>query len=317
MTKDSFDLASKGVKKKMRQEFADTMLEVGRQDPNLVVLIGDISHFILQPFAKACPDRFYNVGICEPAMMSMTAGLSKTGFFPVIHTIAPFMVERSFEQIKLDFGYQKLSANIISVGSAFDYSALGCTHHCYDDFALLKNVEGMQLTYPASCKEFNSLFKQTYNNEFPTYFRVPESQHGVEFENIEFGKGIRVKEGKDLTIVATGPHLKTALKSLDDLEKLNVSPEILYLHTLKPLDEKLINQSLSKTKRCLVIEEHSMYGGVSDDVLRASKNIYGVKHASINTGNKFIHAYGTYIQLCEKLGFSVDGIVRKVQEELI
>lgn len=102
-------------KKRIRQQFADTMLEVGQNDPNLVVLLGDISHFILQPFAKACPGRYYNVGICEPTIVSMAAGLAKVGFYPVVHTIAPFIVERSFEQIKLDFCYQQLDGNLVTV----------------------------------------------------------------------------------------------------------------------------------------------------------------------------------------------------------
>jgi transketolase len=316
MAKNLFDLTSEGINKKLREEFADTMLEVGKKDSNLIVLIGDISHFILQPFAKACPERFYNIGICEPTIMNMAAGLSKVGFFPVVHTIAPFLVERSFEQIKLDFGYQKLGVNIVSVGSAFDYSSLGSTHHCYDDFALLKNVDGMQIIYPASCNEFNTLFKETYNNGFPTYFRIPESQHGLELDNIKFGKGIKIKSGKDLTIIALGPQLKTALKSVEALEKLKLSPEIIYMHTIKPLDDVLVNESLSKTKRCLVVEEHNMYGGVFDDVLRCSKDINGVRYSSINIGNNFIHEYGTYDQHCKRLGFSVEGIVKKVQEEL-
>ena len=109
----------------MRNTFADTMLEVGRFDPKLVVLVGDISHFALQPFAESCPGRFYNVGICEPTIVSMAAGLSHTGYHPVVHTIAPFLIERSFEQIKLDVDQQK--ANVKLVGFA-DYPTLGPTH---------------------------------------------------------------------------------------------------------------------------------------------------------------------------------------------
>lgn len=304
--------------KKIRQEFADTMLEMGQKDENLVVLIGDISHFILQPFANMCPGRFYNVGICEPTIMNMAAGLSKVGFYPVVHTIAPFLVERSFEQIKLDFGYQKLGVNIVTVGSAFDYGALGCTHHCYGDFALLKNVEGMEIIYPASCKEFDLLFKQTYNNGKPTYFRLPETQHEVDFkdEEIVFGKGILVKEGKDVTIVVVGPQLKTALDSADLLKEKGIEPEIIYIHTIKPFDSELVNKSLEKTKKCLVIEEHSVYGGLFDDVLRSSKNIQGIKYASINLGDKFIHEYGTYKQHCQRLGFSTEKILEKIENEL-
>lgn len=302
----------------MRQEFADTMLEVGRKDPNLIVLIGDISHFILQPFAKACPGRFYNIGICEPTIVNMSAGLAKVGFFPVVHTIAPFIIERSFEQIKDDFGYQRLGINLISVGSAFDYTALGCTHHCYDDFALLKTVDGSEIIYPASPIEFNLLFKQTYDNGRITYFRIPEYQHGINFspDQIRFGKGILVKKGKNLTIIALGPHLKTALESVDELRKSDIEPEILYFPTIKPLDVQLLRNSLKKTKRCLVIEEHSKYGGIYDDVLRETKDIAGVIYASINIGDRYIHHYGNYHDICRMLGLSKEGIMSAVRTQM-
>lgn len=316
MVENIFDLTSKNSNKKMRQEFADTMLEVGKKDKNLVVLIGDISHFILQPFAKACPGRFYNIGICEQTIVNMAAGLAKLGFFPVVHTISPFIVERSFEQIKLDFGYQRLGINIITVGSAFDYSALGVTHHCYGDFALLKTVEDMQIIYPGSCKEFNILFKQTYNNNKPKFFRIPEAQHGYEFEDslINFGKGIKYKPGKDVTIIPLGPQLKTVINSLEKLDKKGIDAEVIYLPTIKPLDEKLIIQSIEKTRRCLIIEEHGKYGGITDDILRISKQIPNLKIESINIGDKFIHTYESYNKLCQILGFSTEGLLKKIEK---
>ena len=307
------------MNKTIRQEFADTMKEVGEKDPNLVVLVGDISHFILQPFSKSCPKRFYNIGICEPTMIGVAAGLSKLNFIPVIHTISPFLIERSFEQIKLDFGYQKLRGNLISVGSAFDNGDLGCTHHCYSDFALLKNVEGTEIIYPSSCKEFNLLFKQTYANKNLTYFRIPFSQHEVFFneEQIKFGKGILVRKGNDFTIVVAGPQLKTTIEAASDLEKKGFDPEIIYIHTIKPLDYQLINESLFKTKKVIVIEEHSMYGGIFEDILRCSKNILGVKYSSINLGDKFVRNYGNYNSHCNELGFSKDNIIKKIEFELI
>ena len=134
----------------LRDTFCDVLHSVGREDPNLVVLVGDISHFRLQPFAQDCPGRYYNIGICEPTIVNMAAGLAKVGLFPVVHTISPFIVERSFEQLKLDFCYQGLGGNIVTVGSAFDYSSLGCTHHCYSDFALLKTLPDPLLTRPVA-----------------------------------------------------------------------------------------------------------------------------------------------------------------------
>ncbi|MFH1607974.1 MAG: transketolase C-terminal domain-containing protein [archaeon] len=304
--------------KQIRQEFADTVLEVGKQDPRIVAMVADISHFALQPFAQACPGRFYNVGVCEPTMTNIAAGLSKIGFIPVIHTIAPFLIERSFEQIKLGFGYQKLKANLVSIGAGFDYGTLGSTHHCYDDFALLKNVEGSQIIYPGSPKEFNLLFKQIYDKGTPNYFRVPANSHGVEFsdEQIKFGKGILVREGKDVTIIATGPQLKNAIDSVELLKNDGIDVEIIYIHTIKPFDNEIVIKSLSKTKKCLVIEEHSIHGGIFDDVLKASKNLE-VKYSSINLGEKYVRRYCGYKKNCENMGFSPENIVNMIKKELI
>jgi transketolase len=305
--------------KQIRQEFADTMLEVGQKDSKLVVLVGDISHYSLQPFAKACPGRYYNIGICEPTMMSMAAGLSKRGFIPVVHTIAPFLLERSFEQIKDDFGYQKLGVNLVSVGAGFDYGTLGVTHHCYDDFALLKNIEGAQIFYPGSCKEFNKLFKQVYDLGFINYFRISETKHDVDLddEQISLGKGVKVKEGEDVTIVVVGPQLRTAVDSSEALKRKKVSAEVIYLPTIKPFDDEIVRQSLSKTKRGLVIEEHSMYGGILEEVLRCSVGLNDVKFSSINLGDRFVRVYGSYKEQCRRLGFSIENIINKVERELI
>ena len=302
-------------KKRIRQQFSDTMLEVGQNDPNLVVLLGDISHFILQPFAKACPGRYYNVGICEPTIVSMAAGLAKVGFYPVVHTIAPFIVERSFEQIKLDFCYQQLGGNLVTVGSAFDYSNLGCTHHCYGDFALLKTLPGTQIVYPASPVEFDTLFRQTYRNNFLTVFRIPAHQHGQDFspDRIQFGKGIKVIAGSNLTIVATGPQLRNALAARDALGDMGWDSEILYIHTIRPLDTDLIRASVSKTRCVLVVEEHMRSGGLGDDVLRAIRDIPNVQYSSLSIPDIFITKYGLHEDHCERLGLTRDGILNQVK----
>lgn len=300
--------------KKIRQQFADTMLEVGQKDPNLVVLIGDISHFVLQPFAKACPGRFYNIGICEPTIVSMAAGLAKTGFCPVVHTIAPFILERSFEQIKLDFCYQKLQGNLITVGSAFDYSNLGCTHHCYSDFALMKLLPNTQVVYPASCQEFNMLFKQTYNNTYLTLFRVPEQQHEQKIDPslIQFGKAVKLSEGNNLTIVVTGPQLKNVMEAKNILSETGWDIEVIYVHTLLPLDLTLIRESVKKTKKVLVVEEHNRFGGLGDDILHGIYDIGEIQFQSIAI-DTFVHDYGTYEHLCSSIGLSTEGIVKSVQ----
>jgi transketolase len=303
--------------KSVRQQFADTMLDVGQKDQNLVVLVGDISHFALQPFAKVSPERYYNVGICEPTMMSMSAGLSAQGFHPVAHTIAPFLIERSFEQIKLDFCYQELGGNLVTVGSAFDYATLGCTHHCYDDFALIKTLPGTEVVYPGSAVEFDSLFKQVYANDALSMFRVPAAVHDVEFgpNDIQFGKGIKIAEGSDVTVIATGPQLANALAAREKLVGRGWDPEIIYIHTIKPLDVELVRASVEKTRRVLVIEEHARSGGLNEDVLRATYDIDGMRFSALTIPDAFIHGYGTYEEQCAALGLSKDGIVQRITSE--
>jgi len=293
------------------------MLVTGQEDPNLVVLVGDISHFILQPFAKACPGRYYNVGICEPTMLSMAAGLAKMGFYPVVHTIAPFIIERAFEHIKLDFCYQQLGGNLVTVGSAFDYSNLGCTHHCYNDFALLKTLPGAQVTYPSTPIEFDTLFRQVYRNGALTLFRVPAQQHGQDFpaKDIQFGKGIKVTDGTNLTIVVTGPQLSNALAAQDALSEMGWDAEIIYVHTICPLDVELIRASVSKTQHVLVLEEHMQSGGLGNDVLRETRDIANVRYAFLAVPDTFVTGYGSYQDHCDSLGLSREGILNMVKAE--
>lgn len=296
--------------KKLRNVFAETMLEVGLVDPDLVVLVGDISHGILQPFAKACPDRFYNIGICEPSMVNMAAGLSKAGLVPVVHTIAPFIIERAYEQIKLDFGYQQLALNLISVGGAFDYSQLGCSHHCYSDISLISHFKESHVICPGSPVEFTTLFKALYRNGKINYFRLPEVPHGIELsaDLIQPGKGIRVREGQDLTILCFGTQLKTVLEAASLLSELAISVDVIYVPTIKPLDRTLLRESVERTRRLLCVEEASAHDGLFNLALRATLGIPETQYSQMAIED-FVHGYGTYGELCERLGFTPRGIV--------
>ena len=304
--------------KSIRQQFADTALDVGREDPNLVVLVGDISSGILRPFAQACPGRFYNVGICEPTIVSMAAGLSKMGFHPVVHTIAPFLIERAFEQWKLDFCYHRLGGNLVSVGGAFDYSNLGCTHHCYGDWALLKTLEGTEIFAPGSAVEYDALFRQCYANDRLSLFRIPACSHGIDFEPeaLRAGEAIRVAEGEDLTLVAVGPRLSAAVAARERLKAEGWRPEVLYLHSIRPLDTERIVASAFKTRRLVVIEEHMRSGGVGDDILRATQGISGVRVVSLSIPDRFVRDYGTFDEQLSRLGLDAAAIVASVRENL-
>lgn len=302
----------------VRQQFADTMVTLGQEDPNLVVVVGDISHGIMQPFAKTCPGRYFNMGILEPTMISVVAGMSKIGLRVVAHTIAPFIIERSFEQLKLDFVYHRLPGNIVTIGSAFDYSNLGCTHHCYGDFALLKTLPDVQITYPSSPLEFDLLFRQAYANNFLTVYRLPGQQHDVTFNSgdIQLGKGIRLCEGNGVTIIATGPQLRTALGVRERLVAHRKEAEVIYLHTIRPLDGQLVVASVAKTGRVVVIEEHMQSGGLGDDILRATCHLSSVKFVSAAIPDTFVRGYGSYETLCDSVGLNIESITSRVLSEL-
>jgi transketolase len=297
--------------KSTRQQFADTKLALGQLDKNIVVLVGDIGHGMFKPYAEVCSDRYYNIGILEPTMITIGAGLAASGLCPVMHTIAPFMIERGFEQLKLDFCYHQLPGNIVTVGSAFDYSNLGCTHHCYGDFALLKTLPGTEICFPSSAVEFDQLFRQSYKNKKLTVYRIAGSSHGHEFNtnDIKFGKGICVRDGEDVTFIATGPQLQTALEASDKISNNGISAEVIYIHTIRPLDLEVIRTSIEKTKKVIVIEEHMRSGGLGDDVLRDVYDIPGLKFHSISIPDQFVTGYGTYKQLLSSCGITSESIV--------
>ena len=294
----------------LRKSFADSMLKLGDIDKNLVVIVGDISHGILKPFRESYPDRYFNIGISEPAMVNVAAGLSAQGLNPVVHTIAPFLIERSYEQIKLDFAYQELGVNLISVGSAFDYSKLGCSHHCYSDYSLMAQFQSSKVFFPGSSIEFETLFEKVYSNKEINYFRLTEFPHGVQFDRdqIEVGKAITPKTGTDLTIVTTGSPLRQVMEAEAILVEMGHSVEVIYHHTLKPFDSEVVVRSARKTRKVITFEEISRQDGLFNLVNSAiaGKFEYLIKQIAIND---FVRPYGSYQDLCEHAGLSTQNLL--------
>jgi len=291
----------------MREQFVKTVTSIGKKDNSLVVLTADISHYRLEPFAKACPGRYYNVGICENTMTTMASGLRMVGLIPVIHSMTPFVVEKCYEQIKLDLAHQELGCNIVTTGGAFDYSTLGATHHCYTDFALLKPLPNTNIFCPGSKQEFDQLFRQVYKNNKINYFRLSNKSHSLKLD-ATVGNGVLVKEGSRMTVIVTGGQLDNVVKAVG---KKDV--EIIYIHTIKPLDCKLIAQSIQKTKNVLVVEEHSRYGGLGDEVLHSCNNNIICRNMAIP--ETFIREYGSYEDLCKHIGLTEADIRKKINAQ--
>ncbi|MFZ2620998.1 MAG: transketolase C-terminal domain-containing protein [Minisyncoccia bacterium] len=289
----------------MRKQFVKTLEKVLDKDKKLVLILGDIGVFgFRNAFAKH-PTRVYNIGILEQATISLAAGLAKTNLIPVVHTITPFIVERGLEQIKVDFAFQKLGGNFVSVGASYDYAALGATHHCPSDIAILKNIPGMEIIVPGTAEEFDTLFKQSYADGNPTYFRL--SERGNEnSKKVKFGKANVVKKGKKATVIAVGPMLKTVLEAT---EKEDVT--ILYYTTLFPFDSKTLKNNLAGNK--ILICEPYYEGALDTDVINTFPGkAIEIVHAGMP--KRFLTKYGKAEEHDKDLGMTPNAINKKLKK---
>ena len=278
----------------MRRQFKDTVTALAAEDPNVVVILGDISHYLFAGFQERFPKRFFNMGICENALISITAGLSAQGFHPFVHTIAPFITERSFEQIKLDMCYNEFGGNIVSCGSSFDYAWDGATHHAYTDLAILRMLPGMEVVQPGSRKEVDALLRSQYRNGKPTYFKLSDHPHSIDID-VEFGKGVVVKEGSGgVTVVTAGPLLANVIEGCKDL-----SVNLLYFPTIKPMDTELIARF--RGTRLLVV--HDGFG-----LREAVNEVPGLTTFYHGIPDQFCVWYGTVHDIRREIGLDPAGI---------
>jgi len=287
----------------MRKQFVKTVESILAQDEKTILLLGDIGVFGFKKAFELFPERVLNIGILEQSTIGLAAGLSMQGFIPIVHTIAPFLVERSIEQLKDDFCYQKLGGNFVSVGSSYDYAALGCTHHCPGDVGMLKNIPGMEIALPGSAEEFDKLFRKSYANGKPTYFRLSERQNSKS-RNVKFGKAEIVKKGKLATIIAVGPMLELAMMAAEGLDVT-----ILYYTTIIPFDKKTLKEN-SKSGKILLCEPYYA-GALLPEILEAlSPKPVSVK--SIGVPSKMMTNYGTACEHDESIGFTYKNIREKL-----
>lgn len=268
----------------MRKQFVKTVEEILQSDERLVLLLGDIGVFGFRNSFAQFPDRVYNIGILEQSTIGLSAGLAMHGLIPVVHTITPFLVERSLEQIKDDFGYQKLGGNFVSVGGSYDYAALGCTHHCPGDVGILKNVPEIEIVLPGTPAEFDQLFKQSYADGHPTYFRISERSN-VESHDVEFGKAKVVKKGSRATVIAVGPMLERVQKACADLDVT-----ILYYTTLRPFDIKTLRAHIAGDT--LIVCEPYYSGAFALDIAEAASG-RKIRTEYIGLPHEFLRQYGT------------------------
>jgi transketolase len=278
----------------MRKQFKVTSLDLAAQDDKLVLVFGDISVFLFNDFQQKYPDRFYNLGICEQAIVSVAAGLRSQGFIPFVHSIAPFVTERAMEQIKLDCSYNDFPINIVSCGATFDYAWDGATHHAWTDLAFLRLLPNLEVFQPGNPREVDFLIRNHYRSAKTSYYRLSDHPHTVDF-TIEKEKGVLVRDaGAEVTVVTAGPILESVMKAAEGLPV-----NILYFHTLKPFDHALIDRF--KGTRLKVV--HDSFG-LFEEVCRVS----GRSVELLGLPDHFCCSYGTIEDVRRMAGLSVEDI---------
>tara|TARA_A100001391_G_C5018656_1_gene265186 strand:+ start:92 stop:1000 length:909 start_codon:yes stop_codon:yes gene_type:complete len=299
----------------MRKAFAESMIELAEKDDKLVLLIGDISHYLLKDFEDRFPNRFFNAGICEQSIVGVAAGLAMEGYRPVVHTIAPFCVERAYEQIKVDLCYQELDVTIISVGSSFDYAHLGCTHHCYEDISILRPLPNIDLFVPGTSSEYKRLINDSWNNGRSKYFKLTKTEHNNIIDVSAYRNNILNVGNGDVAVFVNG-HLLGEVTKLKDYKKHTV----VYCPTVEPIEEasqKQIASILRDSKVSVVVEENSSAGAFADKIFDiASHNNVRTLIKKIGIPRKFCTNYGTADEHRQHLGLTSQQIENTIKEAL-
>jgi transketolase len=253
----------------VREAFVETLVNLAEGDERIWLVTGDLGYSLLEPFAERFPDRFVNVGVAEQNMIGVAAGLALSGKVVFTYSIANFLVLRCLEQVRNDICYHDLSVKMVAVGAGLAYGPAGYTHHCVEDLSVMLAMPNVTVIVPADPVETRLATRAIADMPGPCLLRLGKSRepviHRIE-PKFEVGKAIIVREGADVTLMSTGRMLRVALEAAEILASENISARVLSVHTVRPLDEEAIIESFRRTKRVVVIEEHSARGGFADAV---------------------------------------------------
>ena len=299
-----------------RQSYGEALVELGVEHDDFVVFDADLAAATQTgKFKAAYPERFFDAGIAESNMMGLAAGVAATGRVAFASTFAMFAAGRAFEQVRNSIGYPHLNVKIGATHAGISVGEDGATHQCNEDIALMRAIPGMTVIVPADDVEAKAAVRAAYEYDGPVYMRfgrlaVPVFNDPETYE-FHLGKGIVLREGTDVTVVATGLMVAEALAAADELAEKGVSAEVINIHTIKPLDEELVRASAAKTGHVVTCEEHSVIGGLGDAVLAALAESPVPTH-KLGVNDVFGES-GPAVDLLHKYGLDAAGIVAAVE----
>lgn len=300
-----------------REGYGAGLVELGKKYDNIVVLDADLAEATkTNMFKKEFADRHIDCGIAECNMMGVAAGLALTGKVPFASSFAMFAAGRAFEQVRNSIGYPHINVKIGATHAGVSVGEDGATHQCNEDIALMRTIPGMVILNPSDYVEAKAAVEAAYEYEGPVYLRFGRLALPVINDNedykFEIGKGVVLREGKDVTIFSTGLCVSESLKAAQMLEADGIDAEIINIHTIKPIDEELVVSSAKKTGKVVTVEEHSIIGGLGSAVSDVLCEKYPVKVMKIGVNDVYGES-GPAVELIHKYGLDAEGIYNKVK----
>ena len=300
-----------------RESYGNALAELGKVHEDIVVLDADLAAATKTGiFKKAFPERHIDCGIAECNMIGVAAGLAATGKVPFASSFAMFAAGRAFEQVRNSVGYPKLNVKIGATHAGISVGEDGATHQCNEDIALMRTIPGMVVINPSDDVEAKAAVKAAYEHQGPVYMRfgrlaVPVINDNEDYK-FELGKGVVLREGKDVAIIATGLPVANCLEAAEKLAAEGIDAKVINIHTIKPLDEELIVAAAKETGKVVTVEEHSVIGGLGSAVCDVLCEQAPTKVLKIGVNDTFGES-GPAVELVKKYGLDADSIYEKVK----
>lgn len=306
------------IKKATREGYGAALVKLGEKYDNLIVMDADLAAATKTGmFKKAFPDKFYDAGIAESNMIGIAAGLAATGHIVFASSFAMFAAGRAFEQVRNSIGYTHLNVKIGATHAGISVGEDGATHQCNEDIALMRTIPGMTIINPSDDVEAKAAVRAAYELDGPVYLRfgrlaVPVINDNDDYK-FEIGKGVVLREGKDVTIVATGLCVSSALEAADMLAEDGIEAKVINIHTIKPIDSDLLVEAAKETGKVVTVEEHSVIGGLGGAVCEVLSEKYPVPVKRIGVNDVYGES-GPAVKLIEKYGLDGKGVYASVKE---
>lgn len=308
------------VKIATRESYGNAIKELAAENPDIVVLDADLAAATKTGiFKKAYPERFFDCGIAEANMMGVAAGLAACGKIPFASSFAMFAAGRAYEIVRNSIGYPGLNVKIGATHAGISVGEDGATHQCCEDIALMRTIPGMTVINPADDIEARAAVKAAAEMNGPVYLRFGRLAAPVFNDNndykFEIGKGVELREGNDITIIATGLMVYEALKAADMLKEDGISAGVVNIHTIKPIDKELICKVAENSGILMTVEEHSVIGGLGSAVSEVVTECYPVPVIKIGVNDEYGHS-GPAAELLKEFGLCAENIADKVRKTL-